>query len=393
MGRGTARRAIAAGAALVLISLNLRAALAGVSPVLDDIRADLGLSDVGAGLLTTTPVVCFGVAAPLAPILARRVGQEVLLLASVVAIGAGALARAAPSLGPVFAGTVVLGVGIAVANVLMPSVIKRRFERPGTMMALYTSALSLGASAAAAGAVPLAGAFGSWRWSLAFWALPAAVAVIAWLPTSIGAGRTATPGSGVAVSLWRDRTAWLVTAAFGVQSLLFYTMLSWLPDILRAAGASPGHAGTMLSVALLLGVPASLVVPVIAGRAADQRLLALVSPALWAAGWLGVLLSPGTGTVVWSVVLGLGQGAGIALGLTLVVLRAPDAGRAAALSGMAQGVGYTLAAAGPVAVGAIHHLTGDWQEPILVMLGCSALLAACGVGAGAPVEVAGTRSR
>ena len=148
--RAFARHPAAVGAALLLVALNLRFAIAAVSPVLDDLRAGLGLSSVGAGLLTTAPVLCFAAAAPLAPIVARRVGQELLLLVCTLVVAAGVAIRAVPSIAPVFAGTLVLGIAIAVANVLIPSVIKRRFARPGTMMALYTTSLGVSAAVAAA---------------------------------------------------------------------------------------------------------------------------------------------------------------------------------------------------------------------------------------------------
>ena len=389
--RETGRHPVAVGAALILIALNLRFAIAAVSPVLDDLRADLRLSSVGAGVLTTAPVLCFAAAAPLAPVLARRAGQEVLLLACMLAVALGVAVRAVPAVGTVFAGTLVFGIAIAVANVLMPSVIKRRFPDPGPMMALYTTSLSVSAAIAAAASVPLKHAAGSWNWALAFWAIPALLAAAAWLPASHVAGSTATPGSEHRVSLWRDRVAWLVTIAFGVQSLLFYALLSWLPDILRAEGMSPGRAGAMLSIAMICGLPASLLVPVIAGRVRDQRPLALVAPAFWAAGLLGVLLAPHSLTVVWMVLLGLGQGGGIALALTLVVLRAPDAARAASLSGMAQGAGYTLAAIGPVALGAAHQLTGSWRVPLALMLAATLVLLVSGLGAAAP-RFAGARA-
>jgi len=176
------RRLIAVGAALVLITVNLRLAIGSVPPVLDDIRDDLGLSSATAGLLTTLPVLCFAAGAPIAPRLARRFGQEALLLAALVSVIAGLLLRVPLSVVALFGGTLVLGIGIAVANVLMPSVIKRRFERPGVMMGMFTMALSLSAAIGAAFTVPLEGWLGSWRWALAAWAVPAAVAVVVWAP-------------------------------------------------------------------------------------------------------------------------------------------------------------------------------------------------------------------
>lgn len=383
------RHPVAIGAVLVLIGLNLRFAIAAVSPVLDDLRAGLGLSSVGAGLLTTAPVLCFGVAAPLAPLLARRVGQEVLLLGCMLGVAAGVAIRAVPEVLPVFAGTLVLGIAIAVANVLMPSVVKRRFAKPGLMMALYTTSLSVAAAIAAATSVPFEHLTGSWHAGLELWAIPALLAAALWLPATHVAGARSSPGSHASVRLWRDRTAWWVTIAFGVQSLLFYGLLTWLPDVLRAAGMSSGRAGAMLSIAMLCGVPASLLLPVVAARVRDQRALALVPPLFWAAGLLGVLLAPRSATVLWMVLLALGQGSGIALVLTLIVLRSPDAGRAASLSGMAQGAGYALAAAGPLVLGAVHQATGSWHDPLLLMLAFAAVLLVSGVGAAAPRFVGG----
>jgi CP family cyanate transporter-like MFS transporter len=307
----------------------------------------------------------------------------------VLTVALGVAIRAIPLTGPVFAGTLVLGIAIAVANVLIPSVIKRRFADPGPMMALYTTSLSVSAAIAAAASVPLEDATGSWHAALAFWALPALLATAAWLPASRTAGSAATAGSEHRVSLRRDRTAWLVTGAFGLQALLFYALLSWLPDVLRADGMSSGRAGAMLSVSMICGVPASLLLPVIAARVRDQRPLALVAPAFWAAGLLGVLLAPQTLTVLWMVLLGLGQGAGISLALTLVVLRSRDATVAAALSGFSQGIGYALAAVGPVALGAVHQITGGWDVPLVLMLAATLALLLCGVGAAAPRFVRG----
>lgn len=377
------------GAALVLITINLRLAISAVPPVLDDIRDTLGMTTTTAGILTTLPVLCFGLAAPLAPWLARRFGQEVILLACLGAVVAGIAIRLAPSIAPLFLGTIVLGVGIAVANVLMPSVIKRRFADPGLMMGLFTMSLSVSGALGTAFTVPLEGWFGGWRWALAFWALPALVAIAVWAPDVRRSGAQVSAGSAEAVSLGRDRVAWLVTGAFGLQSLLFYAYLSWVPDILRDAGLSSGRAGALLSLSLLMGIPTSLALPVVAGRMRDQRPLALIAPVMWAAGLAGLLADPGGPTWVWMVLAGIGQGTGISFALTMIVLRSPDGVRAAALSGMAQGVGYLLAAVGPFAVGALHDLTGGWKVPLAGLLVVTGAMLACAVGAGADRSVEG----
>jgi CP family cyanate transporter-like MFS transporter len=383
-GRGRRARApLAFGAALLLIGLNLRLSLAGIPTVLDDLRADLGLSRTAAGLLTTVPVLCFGLVAPLAPRLARRTGAEAALLGCMLALAAGIALRLAPAAGPLFAGTVVAGVAIAVANVLMPGIIKRDFERPGVMMAVYSTSLSGSAALGAGLTVPLEGALGSWRWALAAAAVPALVAAIAWLPAV--AARDGVPvDPPPAVRLWRSSTAWLVTGTFAVQSMLFYTTVAWMPDILRDEGMSAGTAGGMLSIAMLLGVPSSMVVPILAGRMADQRPLLVGATMLWVAGLIGVIVSPDGGVAVWMVLIGLGQGAGISLALMLFVIRTPDGEHAAALSGMAQTVGYAAAAAGPLAIGALHEATHGWHTPLAVMLGTCGALLAFGLGATRP---------
>jgi CP family cyanate transporter-like MFS transporter len=376
------RTPAAVGVALVLVALNLRLALGAVPPVLDDIRRSYGLSSSAAGLLTTAPVLCFSLAAPLAPWLSRRLGQEQLLLACVGVIVAGIVVRLVPGVAPLFLGTVVLGVAIAVGNVIVPSIVKRAFPRPGAMMGAYTMSLSASAALGAGLTVPLEDALGSWRVALAVWALPAVLAGLAWSVEAHGAGREPSPGVSQVVELRRDRTAWLVTASLALQSFLFYALLGWTPDILRDAGLSSVAAGAQLSIAMVCGIPASLLLPVLAGRGRDQRALAFVAPGLWAAGLVGLLLAPGTATAVWMVLAGLGQGAGIAFALTLVVLRAPDGVHAASLSGMSQGVGYALGAVGPFALGALHDATGGWTWPLLTMLATTAGLLACGLGAG-----------
>ena len=384
------RAAIAVGASLVLITINLRLALGSVSPVLDDIRDTLGLSSSTAGLLTTAPVLCFGLAAPLAPRLARRFGQEALLLFALVGVIAGLLLRvAAESVAFLFAGTLLLGVTIAVANVLMPSIIKRRFPRPGLMMGLFTMSLSVSAALGAAFTVPLEEALGGWRPALAAWAIPAAAAVLLWAPEVRRSGRGPSAGASGRVGLWRDRTAWLVTGVFGLQSLLFFSLLSWTPDILRDAGLSSAEAGAWLSVSMLCGIAPSLVLPSIAERLPDQRTLAVVATVPWMLGLVGLLVDPAGATWLWMVLTGIGQGAGIALVLTLVVLRAPDATHAAALSGMAQGVGYTIAALGPLLLGVVRDASGGWDAPIVILLVVSVGMLLTGVGAGRDRFVSG----
>ena len=374
------------GLTLTLIALNLRIAITSVSPVLDDIRRTLGLSSTAAGLLTTAPVLCFGLGAVLAPGVARRLGLERALLVCTAVVVAGIALRIPIATGPLFAGTIVLGLAIAVTNVLLPAVIKRDFPRPGVMMGVYTMSLSLSGAAGAGLSVPLERAFGgSWRWALAVWGLFALLAAVLWLPAVLRAHRRGdveeTPPR---ISLASDRRAWAITGLFGFQSLCFYAVAAWLPDILKASGISKGHAGLLLSILMLCGIPTSLLMPVLAARRADQRPLVAICVAMWVAGLLGILLAPTHLSLLWMVLAGFGQGAGIALALTLVVVRSPDGNHAAVMSGMAQSWGYVLAAAGPFAVGAVHDITGSWDAALGVIIFAAVMMLVCGLPAAAP---------
>jgi CP family cyanate transporter-like MFS transporter len=384
------RTPVLLGAALLLIAVNLRLPLTAVPPVLDDVRSALGLSSAATGLLTTLPVLCFAAAASVAPGLARRFGGELVLLGCVLAIAAGTAVRIVPTVIPLFAGTLIIGVGIALANVLLPATIKRDFVRPGTMMGLYIMLLNGGAALGAGLTVPLEHTLGDWRWALAVGGVPAVLAAILWLPAVLHARRWAADAPRARrVSLWRDRTSWKILALMGIQSSLFYSMVAWVPDILRETGMSAGTAGFMLSIAMLLGLPTSMIFPMLAGRMNDQRPLVAIAAALWAMGLLGLLLSPGTAPAVWMVILGLGQGAGIGLALTLIVVRAPDGDHAAALSGMVQTGGYAIGAAGPLIIGVVHDLSGGWTEPLLVMMAATVGMVVFGMGAGRPGMVRG----
>jgi len=383
--------ALALGGAIALVTLNLRTPVTSVGPVLDDVRASLGLSGTAAGLLTMAPVLCYGLAAPLTPRLLRRISPETLLLVALAVVAAGILVRVDPSVPAMFAGTVLLGVPIAVANVLVPAVIKRDFPRPGTMMGVYSMMLGVAAALGAGLSVPLERAFdGSWRWALAAWAAPAAVAAAVWLPIMLRArARVDDAGAPPAVTLWRDRRAWMVSGFLGCQALMFYAAAAWLPDVLKAHGASEGAAGALLSVMLILGIPVSLVVPMVAERVTDQRGLAVFAAGTWLVGLLGLLLSPGSAAVAWMVLLGIAQGAGIALALALFALRAPDSRHAAAISGMAQTVGYTLAAAGPLGMGALHDASGGWTAPLLLLFAVGVAMLLFGLAAARPGYVRG----
>jgi CP family cyanate transporter-like MFS transporter len=301
-----------------------------------------------------------------------------------MAMATGILLRLVPGVVPLYAGTIVAGIGIAGGNVLVPAVVKRDFPgRIGPMTGAFTMAVVTSSALAAALTVPALHAIDEgWRPALAVWALPALVAALAWLPRlRSGAARAGTGPARPSPGLWRDRLAWQVTVYMGLQSFSFYTMLTWLPALLGAEGMDDAEAGLMLSVMTLISIPVGLLVPLAARRGRDQRAITTGTIALAAGGTIGLLAAPLAATVVWVGAIGMAQGAMLALAYLFFVLRTPDEEHAAQLSSMAQTVGYLVAAVGPVTVGALHDLTDGWTVPLVLMLAVLAANLAAGLGA------------
>lgn len=366
---GAAGPQVALAVVVALVAFTMRPAIAAVGPVLPEVRSDLRLSATGAALLTMLPVLCFGVLATVAPRLARRAGTGPVLLGVLLAVAAGCLVRVSGGTGPLLAGTVLAGGAIAVANVLLPPLVKADFPtRTGLMMGVYTMTLSAAAAVAAGVTVPLGEALGSgWRGGLGFWAAPAALAAVLWLPFVRRHARPpAAPPPGR--SLLRSPLAWQVTAFFGLQSLSFYAVLAWLPSVFRDEGLGPVAAGLLLSFAGIASLPPGLLLPALAARARTQVVHAVGATAVTGLGLAGLLVAPTAAPHLWAVLVGAGQGACFAVGLHLFVLRTRDVGDTARLSAMAQSIGYTGCAVGPLAVGLLRDATGSWTVPLLLLL-------------------------
>ena len=377
----------------VLLAANLRPALTSVAPLIGLIRTDTGISNGVAGLLTALPLLAFGVLSPIAPRLAHRFGMERVLLASMLVLAVGILLRSAGAVPALFLGTVLLGASIAVGNVLLPSIVKREFpERAGLMTSTYSTALAVSAAIAAGASFPIAHHIGiGWRGALALWALLALVAAVAWLP-QIRSARpgNASAGTSLGVStLWRSALAWQVTLFMGLQSLGYYVVLTWLPEILQeAAGMSASLAGWMLALAQAVGIASIFLAPVLADRRPSQYGVVVAAVTLAGTGTLGLLVAASTATTLWVVLLGLGQGACFSLALTFFALRAPDSEHTAALSGMAQSVGYLLAAVGPFLFGVLRDVTHAWTVPLALLFAVAVCLLITGLGAARDAHVA-----
>jgi len=276
--------------------------------------------------------------------------------------------------------------------VLLPGLVKREFpEHAGLMTSVYSTSLGISAALAAGVSVPLAQLAGiGWRGALAVWALPALLAGVAWLPQL---GRSDHPADPAARSspevsdLWRSPLAWQVTLFMGLQSLSYYVTLTWLPEILQAEGMGAARAGWMLGLSQAAAIVTMFVAPMIAARRPSQRGVVGVAVGMSGVGALGLLVAGSTVSTLWVVLLGFGQGAAFSLALTFFALRAPDPGHAAALSGMAQSVGYLLAAGGPFLFGVLRDVTGTWRVPLALLLTVTICLLIAGIGAARDAHV------
>jgi len=367
-------------AALVLAALNLRPAVTSLGPVLEEVRADLGMGAAVAGLLTSVPALCFAVVGVTAPRLARRFGPDAVILAGITALTAGLAVR--PLVGGVAAFLALSGLalaGIALVNVLLPVVVKQRFgDRVGAMTGVYSTALNVGATTAAAVTVPVAGVFGDdWRFGLGLWAVIAALALAPWIalarprPTGqpVTAATPAAPAGATdderGVRMSTSPTAWALAVYFGLQATAAYVIMGWLPQMFRDAGLSAQTAGLLFAVTSLLGVPLSYVLGTLAGRLRGQSVLAAGLALFGLAGYAGLFLAPAGAPWVWAVLLGVANCA-FPLALTMIGLRGGDT-TVAPLSAFTQSAGYLLSIPGPIIVGALYENTGGWRVPLVFL--------------------------
>jgi len=384
------------------LGYNLRGAITSLPPVFPELQGSLALSSATISILAATPVICFGVVSGFAAGLARRAGEERVLLGAIIALTAGLIARGAAPGALLFPGTIVASAAIAVMNVLLSSLIKRRWpERAGFLIGLYITALSAGAIVGSLVSVPLwNGTSGSVALTLGWVAAPAALAALLWLPQlkesarpGAGPARTgpsggaATPGRAphlARVPVHRYTITWYVTLFMGMQSLLYYATLSWLPTMLRDRGESAAGAGDLLALMGVGNLAVSLFVPMLAQRMRSQVTLVVPTVLAIAGGLAALLYAPLGGAAAWALILGAGQNAALALAIFFTAARAPHAAAAASLSSLSQAVGYLLASAGPLEVGLLHSATGSWTAPVAVLFALSGVMFVAGILAAQP---------
>jgi MFS transporter, CP family, cyanate transporter len=375
-------------AGILLIGTTIRAPITGIAPVLGMIRETFSLGTAEAGALTTLPLLAFALASPFAVLFAREYGLERSLFGALVLTAVGIGLRSLDFVWCLFFGTAIIGIGIAFANVLLPSLLKRDF--PGRIPSLTGAyALTAGVAAALASitAVPIAKVAG-WNWALGALVLFPLAGIAVWTPQL--AGRTA-PAKGTAAPphggrIWRSALAWQVTFFFGLNSLVYYVIVAWLPAILTEAGYSPTTAGSLHGVSQLATAVPGLFFGLVVKRFKDQKIVAVGVSAMTAGSLLGLFWLPGWATL-WTGLFGFGAGATFILATAFFSLRAANPHQAASLSGMAQCVGYLTAAAAPPLAGLIHDQSRGWAMPLFLCFGFCVAMAAFGYRAGRPLHV------
>lgn len=377
---------------MLLVALNLRAAVTSLGALLDEVRTGLGLSGAMAGFVTTLPTIAFAGLGALTPWLVRRFAPARVLVVAMASLAVGQVLRVVTDSALVFVATSALALaGIAVANILLPMLVKQHFpHRTGLVTGAYTMTLTVGTTVAAASAVPIAHAFGSWRAGLGVWAALAAVAVLPWVPLALrarAARRAGTPTVAAAaparVQPARTRLGWAMAIYFGAQSLSGYAIMGWLAQLFRDAEFAPETAGLLLAGVTALGVPVALLMPALAGRLRTLRPLVLGLTAFSTAAYLGLAIAPHDAALLWIALLALGQGA-FPLILTTIGLRARTAEGTVALSAFAQSTGYVIAALGPLLVGILYEATGGWTAPIGFLLAALAVQTVAGLAIARP---------
>ncbi|MFF7337235.1 CynX/NimT family MFS transporter [Streptomyces sp. NPDC008163] len=361
---------------LVLTALNLRPAITSLGALLEEVRDGLHMSGSVAGVLTSVPPLCFAVFGVMAPRLARRFGPGAVVCAGMVAITAGLVIR--PLVGGTagfLAASALALMGIAVSNVLMPVIVKRWFpDRVGSMTGLYSMALALGTSLAAAVTVPLTDAMGgSWKAGLGIWAVLAAAAILPWIPLLRARAATQEPAPATAarpeapeLRITRSRTAWALACFFGLQATAAYITMGWMPQIFRDAGVSAGTAGVLLAVTMAMGVPLAFVIPRVAARMRTQGPIVVFLGACGLTGYAGLYLAPSGGAWAWALLLGISNCA-FPLALTMIGMRARSGAGVVRLSAFAQSTGYLISIPGPLLVGVLYQHSGGWGVPIALM--------------------------
>ncbi|WP_339800923.1 MFS transporter [Paenibacillus sp. FSL R5-0744] len=373
---------------IVLVAFNLRPAITSVGPLVGIIQEDVGLAHWSAGLLMSIPLISFAVMSSLVPRIAARLSNEKTLLLGLVILLVGICIRSISMTLFIFVGTLLIGVGIAIGNVLLPVVVKEKFpQKFGLMTSIYSTSMGLFASLASGISIPLAhGLKLGWDGALIVWGIPTIIAIVVWIllirlnPAKDNAVKSVRIS---AKQIWRSPLAWKIALFMGFQSSLFYITMSWLPEILYNYGISRGTAGWLLSFTQIVGVPVSFLVPILAGRLRSQVWIAFALGMCSIVGYGGLWMGSSYPMMILSIILiGIALGGNFPLALSYIGIRARNGNQAAELSGMAQSTGYMLAAIGPILIGYLYDMTQVWTIPLITLIVISGLVMTFGMLSG-----------
>lgn len=372
---------------ILFISFNLRAPITAVGSVVEMIQEEFHLSNAAAGFITTLPLVAFAIVSPFVATISAKIGQGKTMLFGLFFILVGEVCRSYTGAAGLFIGTAIIGVGIAIGNVIIPAVIKTHFpEKVGFVTSIYTSGMCIFAAVGAGVSIPLAKGLNlGWKNTLCVWFFLTLVTIVIWLPQAKEkATATKTTGSKkTATSIWGKSLAWWVTLFMGTQSLLFYSLVAWLPTIVVSKGLSETFAGNMALLFQLMAIPATLVIPTICDQLEHQRHVVFLVTIIYACGMTCFLFGNTPLLVTVAVVLmSIGMGGSISLSIAFISLRTPNPERASQLSGMSQSAGYLFAALGPILTGFIYDLRSSWTVPIVLFIALIFFLGFCGHFAG-----------
>lgn len=374
---------------IIFVAINLRPGITSVGPLIGTIRDDLGLTNWSAGLITSLPLLAFASISSFIPALSIKYTNERMMMFGLLILSIGISIRSISIILFLFLGTLLVGIGIAICNVILPSIIKDKFPlKVALMTSIYSTTMGIMAATASGVSIPLATHLkGGWQLSLFVWMVPAITGAVLWgiilkknkLTNKIKFSAIKTDNR----AIWHSPLAWQIALFMGLQSTMFYVTISWLPEILSAYGLSSAESGWLLSFTQLIGMPVSFFVPVIAGKLTSQRSLVLILGTTAVAGFLGLLFSRSYLFIFINIsLIGVTLGGGFALALTFLGIRAKQAKHAAQLSGMAQAVGYSLAAIGPVSIGYLYDMSNSWVLPLIVLIMISILVTIFGLSAG-----------
>ncbi|RDW15426.1 CynX/NimT family MFS transporter [Oceanobacillus chungangensis] len=374
---------------IIVIAFNLRPAITSVGPLLGLIRDDVGLSNWSAGLVTSLPLIAFAIMSPIAPKLGNRLSFERTMLYGLIILLIGISIRSISNIFLLFAGTILVGVGIAVLNVLLPGLIKDKFPlKVGLMTSVYSTSMGIFAASASGLSVPLASGLNlGWQLALLTWIIPVIIGIIIWIFLSnkneihnqTNVKYIGTSGKG----MWQSPLAWQIACFMGLQSFIFYVTISWLPEILYSRGVSLETAGWMLAFTQFIGLPINFLIPILAGKMVSQRGIAIAMPLFTFLGYSGLLLSDSYALMIIGIILiGFGLAGTFSLALAFLAIRAKNPVHAAELSGMAQSLGYLFAAVGPIFIGYLFDFTASWTAPLIAIIIISIFIMLFGLGAG-----------